>query len=189
MSQMTIEVLSSTVTTVPTAKGSYQVCELAFKNKTYDNKVEGKKIMSFAEKAAFESLKNAQMGQVFTIGRQKDDKGYWKWTEVTQGETQMATPNTFTSPSTPTAGKSSPKSTYETPEERAARQVMIVRQSSISSAVALAAANSKTKVSTEEIISMAKDFESYVLGTDIAPVASAPSAMADLIGLEDDIPQ
>lgn len=185
---MTIEVLSSTVTTVPTAKGSYQVCELAFKNKTYDNKVEGKKIMSFAEKAAFETLKNAQMGQVFTVGRQKDDKGYWKWTEVTQGETTASMTTQFNS-SAPTAGKTSPRSTYETPEERAARQVMIVRQSSISSAVALAAANSKTKVSTEDIISMAKDFEAYVMGTDTVPTALTPSsAMADLIGLTDDIP-
>ena len=183
MSNLVIEVLSSTVNTIPTAKGSYQVCELAFKNKTFQDKVEGKKIMSFAEKTAFETLKNATTGQIFSIGREKDDKGYWKWNQVQAGETQMATNNVVNMPSK--AATPTPRSTYETPEERAQRQVMIVRQSSISNAVALAATNSKTKNTVEEILTVAKQFEGYVLGTDTLPETDAMKALIDLT---DDIP-
>ena len=44
MSNLVIEVLSASVTSVPTQRGSYQVCELAYKNKSFQDKVEGKKI-------------------------------------------------------------------------------------------------------------------------------------------------
>lgn len=192
MSNLVIEVLSTNVTTHPTAKGSYQMCELAYKNKSYGDKVEGKKIMSFAEKTAFETLKNATTGQVFTIGRQKDEKGYWKWTEISQGTGNTAATNMETTTTTPISSpQKTPKSTYETPEERAARQVMIVRQSSISSAVALAAANNKTKVTPEEVIETAKLFESYVMGTVNSAVKEIgdASAMQALIDLTDDIIQ
>jgi hypothetical protein len=186
MSNLVIEVLSASVSTHPGKTGNYQVCELAFKNKSFQDKVEGKKIMSFAEKNAFETLKGASMGQVFTIVRQKDDKGYWKWVDVQSGEvSNMSTPSASQATQA-TPAKTTPKSTYETPEERAARQVMIVRQSSISSAVALAAASSKTKVTPEEIIEVAKQFEAYVMGIskDVAV-----TAIQSLIDLTDDIPE
>jgi len=161
---MIIEVLSSTVTTVPTAKGSYQVCELAFKNKTFQDKVEGKKIMSFAEKEAFTTLSTAPMGSVFTVVRVKDDKGYWKWQTVTAGANagaaaQAAAPTTTGA----SMANASPKSTYETADERAARQIMIVRQSSISNAIALLKTEKHTPT-TEDILVVAKQFEDFVFG-------------------------
>jgi len=154
MSNMIIEVLSSTVTTVPTAKGSYQVCELAFKNKTFQDKVEGKKIMSFAEKEAFTTLSTASMGSVFTVVRVKDDKGYWKWQSVTPGANAAEAAS---------SGNASSKSTYETADERAARQVMIVRQSSISNAIALLKTEKHTPT-TKDILDVAKEFEDFVFG-------------------------
>ena len=188
MSNLVIEVLNSTVTTHPTAKGSYQICELAFKNKTFQDKVEGKKIMSFAEKLAFETFKDATAGQVFTIGREKDDKGYWKWNMVTQGETAIMAQPQVTNNVTVSKPSTTPRSTYETPEERAARQVMIVKQSSISNAIALAATNTKAKVSPEEILQVASQFVAYVLGTDSPTAQEEVSAMKALIDLTDDIP-
>lgn len=176
MSNMIIEVLSSTVTTVPTAKGSYQVCELAFKNKTFQDKVEGKKIMSFAEKEAFTTLSTAPMGSVFTVIRVKDEKGYWKWQNVTAGANAGAAAPAA-APFAPSSGatNASPKSTYETADERAARQVMIVRQSSISNAVALLKTEKHTPT-TEEVLVVAKQFENFVFGKSDDPFA----------GLDDD---
>jgi len=61
------------------------------------------------------------------------------------------------------------RSNYETPEERAARQVMIVRQSSISSAVALLAQDrSEYAPGVDDVLGIAKQFEAYVLGKDYA---------------------
>lgn len=172
MSNLIIEVLSSTVTTVPTAKGSYQVCELAFKNKSFQDKVEGKKIMSFAEKEAFTALSNASMGSIFTVARAKDDKGYWKWQTVTAGANAgAAAPAAGTFQTTGgSMTNATPKSNYETADERAARQVMIVRQSSISNAVALLKTEKHTPT-TEEVLAVAKQFENFVFGKSNDPFA------------------
>lgn len=57
----------------------------------------------------------------------------------------------------------SPKSTYETPDERAQKQVYIIRQSSVGHAVELLAANGGKKNTPKEVIEVAKTFENYVL--------------------------
>lgn len=178
MSNLVIEVLSSTVTTVPTAKGSYQVCELAFKNKSFQNKVEGKKIMSFAEKEAFAALSSAPTGSVFTVFRAKDDKGYWKWNSVTPGEGVEE----VSAPAASSAGfKASLKSTYETPEERAARQVMIAKQSSLERAIKLFELQGNKKASVLDVIAVAQQFVDYVVGKTAA-------LDADSVGINDDVP-
>jgi hypothetical protein len=56
----------------------------------------------------------------------------------------------------------SPKNTYETADERAHKQVYIVRQSSISSAIALL-----PKAKVEDILQTAKQFEEYVFGKNL----------------------
>ena len=128
-----INVLSTTIETKPTAKGSYQVVEVAFKN-LGSGKVESKKIMSFTDKAVFSAVSSAKAGDVFTITSEKNEKtGYWDWTNVQQAAPGATTP----SPSAP-AGKApvQVKSTYETPEERAKKQVFIIKQSSLNNAIA-----------------------------------------------------
>lgn len=187
MSNLVIEVLSSTVTTVPTAKGSYQVCELAYKNRTFQNKVEGKKLMSFSEKEAFATLQNANNGDVFTVTRVKDEKGYWKWSAATAGESAAASQTASDAPGKAPnwSGNPSPKSNYETPEERAHRQVMIVRQSSISSAVAMLTVNNKKHITVNEVIDAARMFEAFVMGKSFGPIETAPAVES---GLDDEIP-
>ncbi len=65
------------------------------------------------------------------------------------------------------------KSNYETPVERAARQVMIVRQSSITAALKLAELNIQTgsgfAPTEDQVIESAKMFEAFVLGTNNEP--------------------
>ena len=62
---MNITILTVNIVTVPTAKGSYQKADVAYKNNTYGGKVEGKLIMSFgAGKSSFETLATAQPGDV-----------------------------------------------------------------------------------------------------------------------------
>ena len=191
MSNMQIEVVANPVSTVPTAKGSYQVIDLAYKNKSFQDKLEGKKVMSFTNKDVFAALQKASFGDVFNVSRVKNDKGFWDWTGVSSGNAAMdASNNTFanSSPVSNPAAKSgnvTPKSNYETAEERAARQVLIVRQSSISSAVEFAVAN-KLK-DAQAVIAIAKEFEAYVFGTEAPVVEEAPPGNF-FEDMEDDLP-
>lgn len=175
---ITIEVVAVTVQTVPTARGSYAFVDLAYKNKSFNDKLEGKKIMDFTNKAVFNTLADAKMGDVFDVSREKNDKGYWEWKEVTKssGANVVSTGETPVQVSKPAAV--SPKSNYETSEERAARQIMIVRQSSISSAVA-ALKVEKAALKVDEVINFARHLEAYVLenrGGD-NPFANVPDEL------------
>lgn len=188
MSTMSIEVVANPVSTVPTAKGSYQVIDLAYKNKSFQDKLEGKKVMSFTNKDVFAALQKAQFGDIFEVSRVKNDKGFWDWTAVNTGsaDTQPAPAQQVTQAPVKT-GTVTPKSNYETAEERAARQVLIVRQSSISSAVNLAVAN-KVK-DPQEVIKIAQTFEAYVFGKEAAPVVEEAPPGNFFEDMEDDFPQ
>jgi hypothetical protein len=166
---MNITLLSVDIKTVPTAKGSYQTADVAYKNNSFQGKVEGKKVMSFgATKNAFTSLSTATPGQTYEVEIVKNDKGYNDWINLAPAVAGAASPV-----ATPAAGKASspaasPRSTYETPEERAQRQVMIVRQSSLSTAVASLAVGGKSALKPIDVVNTAKQFEAYVLGTEEA---------------------
>ena len=66
------------------------------------------------------------------------------------------------------------KPQYETADERALRQVMIVRQSSLAQAVALLSANGGKKNSPQDVISIAKVFENWVMTGDSGSIADMP---------------
>lgn len=199
MSNLTIEIVANPVSTIPTAKGSYQVIDLAYKNKSFQDKLEGKKVMSFTNKDVFAALQKAQFGDIFEISRVKNDKGFWDWTSVStagMGDNIQSTPTSSSIGTSPSVvkGTVTPKSNYETAEERAARQVLIVRQSSISSAVEFAVAN-KIK-NEEEVIRLAKRFEAFVFGKEVTTyqtgvdennLVDAPTGNF-FEGMEDDLP-
>jgi len=166
-----IQILSVSITTVPTAKGSYQVADLAFKNLTYQGKVEGKKVMSFgAAKASFEALAIAQPGEVYDVTVVKNDKGFNDWTAMVKGVAGAAQPAQAKTSGgvVATAATAQPsRSTYETPEERAKKQVYIIRQSSFSTAVTGLSAGAKTPVKFEDALAYAKNIEKYILDMDL----------------------
>ena len=157
----------------PTKSGSYTLLDVAYKNEV-SGKTEGKKIMSFAQKETFETLSKATSGQSYTIESVKNEStGYWDWinAELTTGE-QVAQ-------GTPTkVGNTTPKSTYETTEERAARQVLIVRQSSLTAAI-------NTLKTTKEldpfkVIELATLYNDWVFQKDIVN--------PDFSDMEDNVP-
>jgi hypothetical protein len=82
---MNITLLSVDIKTVPTAKGSYQTADVAYKNNSFQGKVEGKKVMSFgATKDSFATLAQAQPGQTYEVQIVKNDKGYNDWVSMAQ---------------------------------------------------------------------------------------------------------
>lgn len=153
---MQIEIVSVEVEN----KGKYRIATVTHKA---NGKVDAKKIMSF-EKDAFKALSEAKQGDLFEVQfkkTEKDGKTYWNWVDVTP-----AGKNTEAGTSTKAASQAV-RSTYETAEERAKRQVYIVRQSSISAAIELANTNkSKGPVTEADIIESAKRFEEYVFGIE-----------------------
>ena len=152
---------------------SYQSMEVTYKNDS--GQVQSKKLMSFSNPDVFKQAKDWQKGDTVDINTQKDDNGYWQWISIGADAIAQASSNTSntTSKTTRVTG-----SNYETKEERAQRQVMIVRQSSISSAISALTAEGK-RPSVADILGMAKEFENYVMDN------KSVDSVADM---EDDIP-
>jgi hypothetical protein len=125
-------------------------------------KLDGKQLVEFyTDKTVWSTLASAKSGDFFAIDREKNDAGYWEWRAVHRQDSPPV-------PSTTGAVKQATtqaRSTYETPEERAARQILIVRQSSVASAVAYLKGETD-KPDPDYVVAVAKRFEAYVLGTD-----------------------
>lgn len=135
---------------------SYQSLEIAYKNE--QGQIQSKKLMSFGNQEVFKAAQEWTKGEVVALTTEKDANGYWQW--IALGES--AAPST---PSATTPAKPAARSNYESSDERQTRQVMIVRQSSLSNAVATLALNKDSGgASSNDVINLAKQYESYVLG-------------------------
>lgn len=172
----------------------YEVLDLAYKNNTFQGKVEGKALMPFGANAGgFNVLKNAQAGQTYEITVVKNDKGYNDWTNATPAEAgaqaapglpqQGPTQGQVYQGSKPAAAPAR-TNTFETPEERSKKQVYIVRQSSLSAAINSLSPGAKSALDFGKVIEIAKHYEAYVFDT------GAPEAAQDVDQPfpEDDIP-
>ena len=158
---------------------SYQSLEVTYKG--VDGKVGNKKLMSFTNPTVFKAAQEWSKGTVVDVTTQKDDQGYWQWTAI--GGEVMAQE----APSKPAAAgvNRTTGSNYETKEERAARQVYIVRQSSISAAVSTLTVGAKSAPSADSIIELAKQFEAYVFAKEEPQRSTSPSL--DFDDIQDDV--
>lgn len=188
---MQITILNvQTIPATTKAGKPYETLDIAFKNLTFQGKVEGKKLMPFGANAgAFNTLKGAQSGQTYEITVVKNDSGYNDWTNAALSDGMGPTPN----PAAPTSqykGTSAPPASnsnsrgFATPEERAATQVYIVRQSSITAAINTIGVGSKSSLDPVKVIETAKVYEAYVFGAE----SKAPPA-DDFSDMTNDIPE
>ena len=152
-----ITILKAEVTKQP--KG-YSVAEVAYK--TDDGKTKGMKVLDFVQKEVFAVVKDCKPGDVCQADFEKNAKGFWQFSNVVntgaKGDTSVSAPQAASAPAKP--------GNWETSTERAARQVMIVRQSSLSNALKYCEVNAMKKISEDEVIAIAQIFEDYVLGAD-----------------------
>lgn len=178
---MQIQIIATSVETKPTAKGSYQQLEVTYKNLTFQGKVESKKLMSFgANASAFKALSEATAGSQWEVEVVKNAQGYNDWPKVSQGLSDRAAPAAQEGGIVGAKAQLGARSTYETPEERAQRQILIVRQSSLSAAVSTLAVGAKS-VKPEDVITVAKQYENYVFGIEAFTKASpGPSGFEDI---------
>ena len=157
---------------------SYQSLEVTYKDEQAQTKT--KKLMSFSNPSVFNHIKNLTKGDQVNVSTTKDDAGYWQWTGINADNTASPSPTPATTSST--QGTRVTGSNYETKEERAQRQVLIVRQSSLSVAASALAVGSKSAPTADAIIQLAKQFEDYVFGKE------EKAAIPELTDLNDDIP-
>jgi len=174
-----IQVLSTTVVTKTSGAGKpYQNCEIAYKNLD-QGKVEAKNITEYSK--VFKKVADASVGMFFDVVTEKDDKGYWQWTSFTPADASMVAQPASQAPvnfgakvqTVPAA-----KSTYETPEERAKRQVFIVKQSSLTAALKFAELN-KEKPTVQGIKALAQELTDWVLSENKVDLFSLPNDNAE----------
>ncbi len=146
----------------------YQEIDIEFQDLD-DGRAKKKHLVSFNFKS-FDKIVEAGIGSSWQVNTtpSKKDPQYVDWIDATpitveaRGEGSNGSAN---DPAKYTPGEVHKpyKSTYETPEERAKKQVYIVRQSSIGHAIAYCELT-KQSLSAFQICDVAKVFEAYVFG-------------------------
>ena len=191
---MLIKIVAVSTEMKTNAKGtSYKALTVDFRDDS--NKLSSKTINVFgAQKRTGEILEEASPGQVYEVTAVKNNAGYWDWTDARITTEQLGSTSTVSAaqasskPQTNTSASSGGRG-FETPEERAKKQVYIVRQSSLANAVATLSVGSKTAPKPEEVIAVARKYEQYVFDTELKVdtelPASAPSG--SFSDLEDDV--
>lgn len=176
----------------PESRGTYQFVEVVYKDD--QGRVNNRKVMSFGKTAqTFKDIQGYSSGEqveVQTVRETgKDGQPYNNWVAVGPvGSLGASTPQEASPrPAANAAPAARSGSTYETPEERAKKQVYIVRQSSISAAIGTLAIGGKPTPDAKVVIDLAKKYEAYVFGLDVANETKQDLA-AEFDDFEDDIP-
>ena len=180
---MKITIISVSEPTQQAGRTPYNLITVTYENEV--GKVEQKRLVSFNFVDVYEAVKTKQRGDQFEVTREKNAKGFWEWTAVSDlGKTTVSQekPSAASSPiSSPTAGYTKPVSNYETREERAWRQVLIVRQSSVSAAVNALKTEKSGPLPVNVILAAATQIEEWV--------NRQPTAMEAIAAMPDDVPQ
>lgn len=170
------------------ANKPYEFLDIAFKNNTWQGKVEGRKQMPYGANAgAFAKLKDAVPGQTYNITVVKGDSGFNDWTDAALAEAGSAPPQetsqVYQPKPAPSQGVSARVNTFESPEERAKKQLSITRLATLNTAVAALSPGAKSGLKESDIFELAKKMENYVY--DIQPVAEDASGFDNM---DSDIP-
>lgn len=120
-------------------------------------------MVSFTNPAVFKLLKEVSSGTVLEVEITKNAAGYNQWASASRVEAGAA-PAATASPAVRVSG-----SNYETADERKLKQMFIVKQSSISSAIALLTAGLKPGAEAPgvgQVLDVAQEFVDFVYGVN-----------------------
>lgn len=160
---MKVKILDVNIENVVKGKSRYSKAAVTY---TYNGEARTQNVMSFTNPQVFKTVQDS-VGQEVEVTVIKNGAGYNEWSSVDPvGSGPSAqVPSSAPTPSTAPQSTRVTGSNYETPAERAQKQVYIVKQSSISAAIALATSN-KEKQTAAEIIATAKEFVDFVFDVD-----------------------
>lgn len=159
-------------------KGKYKIAKVSF---TRDGKENTTNVMSFGDGAdVFLTLVAEKRGR-FEVTLKQNGK-YWNWVAVKKVSADVAPSSSVSTPQHNTSSRS-----FETAEERAERQVLIVRQSALDRAVGTLSVGAKVPPKREDVTDLAQYYADWVFnkpqGRNILPVGTS-----GVIDIEDDIP-
>lgn len=133
-------------------------------------------LVSFKNPEVFKKVQEL-VGQTVDVENVKEGD-FWTWKSITVGSATNAISGSPASAATTRVTGSN----YETKEERAARQVLIVRQSSLSAAVETLSVGAKA-VDPDKVLELAQRYTDWVFTTNSNSEAAQPFA-----DMKDDIP-
>ena len=153
-----ITIKEVTVESVVKGKARYQTANVAYE---YKGEPRTQKLVSFSNPDVFVKVQSLKAGDVVSVETTKNEKGYDQWSKISNSSDaangSAGAPNT--SPGRVTG------SNYETPQERADNRVRIVRQSSISNAIATLVAQ-KLEFTSDDVLEQAQIYFDWVYAQD-----------------------
>lgn len=158
---MQFTIKSVSVENVVKGRSRYSIAHV-----TYDDRGQekNKKIFSFSNPDVFKKVQEL-VGQPIEVTIGKNNAGYDEWMTIAAAAASGVAP----SPATGTAGTGTTRvsgSNYETREERASRQVLIVKQSSLSAAVASLAPGAKGALDPKTVLERAQEYTDWVFSKE-----------------------
>lgn len=162
---MRVKILDVAVENVVKGKSRYSKAAVAY---SYNGEARTQNIMSFVNPGVWKIITDpAIIGTEVEVNLTKNAAGYNEWAGI--GEAGSAPPAPSGGVQTPTSSPAPTRvtgSNYETPAERAQRQVYIVKQSSLSNAVNILSHANKDKLQVEEVLDLAQKLTDFVFDTD-----------------------
>ena len=145
------------INTVNTGKKPYSQAVVTYTTERGENKE--KKIMSFSNPAVFAAVSKIKNPTVVEV--ENDGAPYYNWTQLSLVAEEAAPKGANASGATSVKVATS---TYETAEERKIKQLYIIRQSSISSALEYWKNIGYDNVRVPEVLAIAQEFVDFVYG-------------------------
>lgn len=149
--QITINQVATEFT--KTQKGGWNKAIVSYTDQ--NGSVKNQNIIDFANRQVYGLVTKAKPGEVYEVVTRENDKGYTEWASITPTTASAGSPS-------PTATAKAPTSNYETREERAVRQRLIVRQSSLSAALGTLSPGSKGPINPDEVEKLAERYNAWV---------------------------
>jgi len=182
MTTMNITVVANDKKSATAKTGkAYQLYEVAYRNNSFEDKLESAKINQYS--GVFSKVAGMKPGEKYVITKEKNEGGFWQWEDVVAlapGAEFITSSVPGATPGKASAGFTPGKSTYETPEERAKKQVYIVKQSSLTNALKFAKLNEE-KPDVAGLITVAQQFTDWVFSSEQPPTEK-------LTDMSDDFP-
>lgn len=163
---MKVRIVNVDIENVVKGKSRYSKATVAY---LFNGEARTQNIMSFVNPDVFKTVQES-VGQEVEVTVTKNDAGYNQWSAVSPAGSGGGAPTPSAAPAAPAS-----RSNYETAEERANRQVYIVKQSSLANALTYMELT-KSKPTPEEVTALAQQFTDWVFGKD----ASLESLQSDI---------
>ena len=174
---MLITVIHVDVSDAGSGRNKYQIAEVTYE--TNGNK-RAFKIFSFVNPQVFKAISSAKPGSSFNVTVGKNDKGYDTWNAIDPADNLPA--STVSSIAAPTVPKY--VGDRESKDEREAKQQYIIRQSSLSNAIAVLTAGAKAPPKTSDVFELAESFVQFVYNgptkDDAIDLFNRPSDLDDI---------